>query len=217
MKKILSLTFAIAFLAISSGLIQAQVVFDDAVNGFASSNGAAPEQLIFNLGSNVVNGTVTSGGLDPAGNSINNTRNFYTFSIGPGEELSGIEVLALTSTNDDPGFFALINGTTGVNPADGFANLGGTLFGAVANANISTPTPVGTNLLPLISGGGISGGSGFGTLGEGDFTFVIQQTGPEINEFSLDFQVSAAAVPEPSSAILLTSLAGLIGIRRRRS
>jgi len=204
MKKLLLLSIAV--LILTTGTLQAQVpvVFDDAVNGFASSNGASPEALIFNLGSNGVNGTVTNGG-----NGINNIRNFYTFSIGAGQELSSIEFAGLTTTNNDPGFFALIDGTTGVNPATGFANLGGALYSPIA-------TPVGDNLLDLISGGGISGGTGFDTLGQGDYTFVIQQTGPEINEFQLDFQVSAVAVPEPSSAMLLMSLAGIVGVRRRR-
>ena len=57
----------------------AVVIFDDAVDGNASSDGSAPTSLTFSLGSNEVLGTVSTGA------PINNTRNFYTFSIGEGK------------------------------------------------------------------------------------------------------------------------------------
>ena len=70
-----ALVFAL-FASISTSA-NAQVVFDD-VNGNASSDGAAPTSVAFSLGSNIINGTVTSPG---------NVRNFYTFTIGAGQEL----------------------------------------------------------------------------------------------------------------------------------
>lgn len=193
---------AIALLAGITTTANADVVFDDAVNGNASSDGAIPESLTFSLGNNIVNGTVTS---------PSNTRNFYTFTIGAGEELVAINLDSLnvtTATGDpssDPGFYALVDGTTSVTPGTGFANLGGALH---------NPSLVGSNLLDGIAGGGISGGSGFTNIGAGDYTFVIQQTGPEVSNFSLNFQV-ATAVPEPTSSALLIGL-GLAGLARRR-
>ena len=90
---------AIALLATPATSVNAQVVFDDAVDGNASSNGATPTEVDFLLGSNIINGTVTSPG---------NTRNFYTFSIDAGQELSAINLNAITVTADgapsnDPG------------------------------------------------------------------------------------------------------------------
>ena len=178
-------------------------VFDDAVNGNASSDGAAPTPVTFSLGSNIINGTVTSPG---------NVRNFYTFTIGAGQELSAINLDAISvvdaagAVSSDPGFYALIDGTTGTNPVDGFANLGGDLYG---------PSSLGVDLLAGISDGGESSGSGFSSIGAGDYTFVIQQTGDEVSSFSLDFQVTTAAVPEPTSTVLLAGL-GLVGLARRR-
>ena len=113
---------------------------------------------------------------------------------------------AAGAVSNDPGFYALIDGTTGTNPVDGFANLGGDLF---------APSSLGVDLLAGISGGGESSGSGFSSIGAGDYTFVIQQTGDEVSSFSLDFQVTTAAVPEPTSTVLLAGL-GLVGLARRR-
>lgn len=180
----------------------AAVIFDDAIDGNASSDGSAPTSLTFALGSNEVLGTVS------ADASINNTRNFYTFSISEGQFLQSITLNEISVTNtgedpNDPGFYALVSGTTSATPGTGFANLGGALY---------DPSDLDSDLLGQITGGGISGGSGFTTIGEGDFTFVIQQTGTEISSFTLDFQV----VPEPSSTALLGLAAiGLISRRRR--
>ena len=193
---------AVALFAGLATSANAQVVFDDA-NGNASSDGAAPTSVTFSLGSNVINGTVTS---------PSNVRNFYTFTIGEGQELSAINLDAISvvdaagAVSSDPGFYALIDGTTGTNPVDGFANLGGALY---------DPSSLGVDLLAGISDGGISSGSGFSSIGAGDYTFVIQQTGDEVSSFSLDFQVSTAAVPEPTSTVLLAGL-GLVGLARRR-
>lgn len=206
--KLVTFRFLVAALLIGAAgnATNGQVVFDDA-NGNASNSGAAPTSINLLLGSNIVNGTVTS----PA-----NTRNFYTFNIGANEQLSAIELLTLNVTtatggpSSDPGFFALVSGTTSATPAAGvgvFPNLGGELF---------DPSDLNTNLLLEISGGGITDdGTGFSTLGQGDYTFVIQQTGDEISNFSLDFQVTSVAIPEPTSGIALAAL-GLTGLVRRR-
>ncbi|MEM1109817.1 MAG: PEP-CTERM sorting domain-containing protein [Planctomycetota bacterium] len=175
--------------------------FDDSVNGFASSDGSAPTELDFSLGSNTVAGTVS---VDPL---VDNVRNFYTFTIEEGETLAAINLLEVIveadpgeNANGDPGFFALIEGSTGTVPETGFDNLGGALF---------SPSTVGTNLLDAISDGGISGGTGFESIGPGEFTFVIQQTGPEVSNFLIDFEV----VPEPSTAALAGL--GLLAMLRR--
>ena len=181
----------------------AQIVFDDA-NGNASSDGANPTNVVFNLGSNIINGTVTS----PA-----NIRNFYTFTVGAGQELSAINLDAIGVTtaagapSNDPGFYALVSGTTSENPGEGFANLGGGLF---------SPANLNNDLLGIATAQS-EGGTGVPSpVGAGDYTFVIQQTGDEVSSFSLDFVVTSA-IPEPSSAVLLSGLTLLGLVRRRRS
>jgi len=209
LKHIALRTLAVALLAgVATNAATAQVVFDDA-NGNASDDGSAPTELVFGIGSNIVNGTVTS----PA-----NTRNFYTFTIGAGEELAAINLNSINVTIADPsgpidsinpGFFALVTGNTSADPGQtAFESLGGALF---------APGNLGDNLLDIISAGESgpnTSGTGFTTIGEGDYTFVIQQTGSENSNFSLDFQVTTA-VPEPTAGILLAGL-GLAGIARRR-
>ena len=198
-KKIYSVLIFSALVTTSNAV----VIFDDTVNGNASSDGSAPTSLDFSLGSNQVLGTVTS---------PSNTRNFYTFSIGEGQILQAITLDAINVTtaagaaSNDPGFYALVLGGTAETPGTGFANLGGQLY---------DPSDLGDNLLDQIADGGNSGGTGFTEIGEGDYTFVIQQTGDEVSSFTLDFEV--ASVPEPSSSsILLLGSALLLGKRRRK-
>lgn len=184
----------------------AVVIFNDADDGNASSDGSAPTSLNFSLGSNEVLGTVSTN------TTIANTRNFYTFSIGAGQFLQSISlneisvVDAAGAVSNDPGFYALVEGSTAATPGNGFSNLGGNLF---------SPSNLNSDLLGSITDGGNSGGTGFTTIGEGDYTFVIQQTGDEISSFTLDFEV--ASVPEPSSSALLGLAAFGFISRRRRS
>ena len=129
-RRVLLRTLAIALLAGITTTANAQIVFDDA-NGNASSDGASPTSVVFGLGNNIINGTVTS---------PSNTRNFYTFTIGAGQELTAINLDSLNVTSEgapstDPGFYALVDGTTSVNPTGGFANLGGFLYATAASAN----------------------------------------------------------------------------------
>ncbi len=199
--------FCVLFLSLITTSAKADVVYDDAVDGNASNNGLAPTVLVFDLGSNVVNGTVSAGDPD-------NARNFYTFSILPGQALSAIVFDSLSVVTSEggptsvPGFFALVSGSTSATPAAGFSNIGGLLFDEEL---------VELNVLDGTRNGGSSSGTGFTTqnLGVGDYTFVIQQTGTEESTFSLDFQVVPVAVPEPTNAMILVGL-GMLGLARRR-
>ncbi|MEM9883410.1 MAG: hypothetical protein AAF800_10870 [Planctomycetota bacterium] len=174
--------------------------YDETVNGDLSDSGAAPTPVNLALGSNTVSGSVTTAGGD--------TRDYLTFTIGAGQTLASIDLLEYDDpdqpgTNDgNRGFYALVEGATSAQPGGGFDNLGGDHL---------DPEPFGTNLLDAIAAGGISGGDGFSEVGEGTYTFVVQQTGPQTSNYLLDFVV----VPEPASLTLLAA-AGALASRRGR-
>ncbi|MEM6751118.1 MAG: PEP-CTERM sorting domain-containing protein, partial [Planctomycetota bacterium] len=130
--------------------------------------------------------------------------------IEPGEFLAEILLLEY----DDPdtagvndgnrGFHALFDGDVAALPAFG-NNLGG---------NHLDPLAFGTDLLPGLAGGGISGGTGIpgGVLGPGTYTYLIQQTGPQTSDYLVDLVV----VPEPAALSMLT-LGAVAVLRRRRA
>lgn len=183
----------------------AEVVYSEALNGDLADGGAElPTLVAFGEGSNTVAGSVSTGTGD--------TRDFLTFTIDPGFQLSSIlqleyddPALAGSLFDGNRGFYALLAGVSGVIPTGGFENLGG---------NHHDPIGLGADLLPAIAGGGISGGDGFTIpLGAGTYTFLVQQTGPQVSGYSLDFVV--ARVPEPTTTILLAL--GLAAAAARRA
>lgn len=183
---------------------------DDTVNGDFSSVAASPTAVSLSAGSNVIGGTVNS--FDGVDGANSDTRDFITFTLGPNETLSAINLLdyddpATAAGNDgNRGFYALVAGGSATNPGGGFANLGGTHL---------DPLAFNSDLLAGIAGGGISGGSGFSSIGPGTFTLVIQQTGPIQSDYLVDLVVTQ--VPEPASFALLAMVAPmLLGLRRRR-
>lgn len=181
---------------------------DESVNGDFSSVAATPTPVSLSLGSNVIGGSINSfDGVDGAGSD---TRDFITFTLGAGESLAAINLLdyddPTTAAGNDGnrGFYALIDGAVATNPGGGFTNLGG---------NHLDPLAFGSDLLPGIAGGGISGGTGFTSVDGGAFTLVIQQTGNISNDYLVDLVV----VPEPASISLVAIFAPIVlALRRRR-
>ena len=195
------ITAAVALLAAQTAL--ASVVFDETITGdLADGNAPAPTPVAFSVGSNIINGSVSAGQGD--------TRDYWTFTLPPGSALVAVAQLAYDDPNRDNGifdgnrgFYALLEGESTTVPGGGFANLGGDHFDPIAP---------GGNLLPPISGGGISGGDGFSLpLGPGTYTFQVQQTGPQVSRYSLDFVV----IPEPATAALILPAALAAMVRRR--
>lgn len=185
----------------------AATVHDESIDGDLADGGAqAPTPLAFSVGSNVVTGVVATGG------SIADTRDYWWFTIDPGLRLDAVRLLQYDDPNragstfdGNRGFYSLLDGVSSVIPGGGFANLGG---------NHLDPLPAGSDLLAPIAAGGISGGDGFSLpLGAGTYTFQVQQTGPQVSAYSLDFVVSQ--VPEPTAGVLgLLSVIALVARRR---
>lgn len=183
-------------------------LLDESVNGDFSSVAATPTPVSLSLGSNVIGGSIYSfDGVDGAGSD---TRDFITFTLGAGESLAAINLLDFddptTAAGNDGnrGFYALIDGAVATTPGGGFTNLGG---------NHLDPLAFGSDLLPGIAGGGISGGTGFSSVDGGAFTLVIQQTGNVSNDYLVDLVV----VPEPASITFMAMVVPMmLGLRRRR-
>ena len=200
--ELLSLAIVLGGLA---GSATAATAWDESVDGDLSTNPAAPTAVSFVPGSNIVSGTVTSSGA-PA-----DTRDYLTFSV-PANH--GLYKLRLLQWDDVPGGG---DGNTGFNAF----NSGATSFipsaGTIASflgANHVDASYEGGDMLPDVAAAPF-GGSGFTIpLGQGTYTYLVQQTGQQIDAYSLDFVIRQ--IPEPTTLMLsCLGLAGL-GWRRRR-
>jgi hypothetical protein len=163
----------------------APLTYDEAVDGDLSSDATAPTPLHFSLGKNTVTGSVTS--TAPA-----DTRDFLTFTIPHGLQLTALQLLRWRDLPGggpaNRGFHALNSGPTSFVP--GAATAGNFLGGDHLD-----PANEGTDLLPGLADG-VTAGTGFTVpLGPGTYSYVIQQTGPQLNGYTLQFVVGIAHHP----------------------
>jgi len=181
----------------------ASTVFDESIDGDLSTDPLAPTPVAFTIGSNVVSGSVVA---------TADTRDYFTFTIAPGQSLTGIFLLDYTDLNTggngDRGFAHIDDGVTSVIPSSGTS--GDFLGGSHLDRGLFPDAAA--NVLDRL-GLALQGGVGFGApLGPGDYTFNVQQTGPELTGYSLSFEV----VPAPSTLGALAGFGLLGGLRRRR-
>lgn len=180
--------------------VSASTSYDESISGDLSDDPNAPTVLVFGVGSNTVAGEVNLSNDTTSGD-----RDFITFTIGAGEQLTGLFLTA--QSPNDRGFHAISSGPTSVIPSGPGAGDVSTYLGS-AHLDFISP---GTDLLPDL--GTPLVGSGFtGPLGPGTYSYVIQQTGNITQAYTLDFVVA----PEPGSMALLAAPALLMLRRRRR-
>lgn len=173
------------------GGLHANTVWDESVDGDLSNNANAPTPLAFGVGSNVVVGSM---------GAPNDPREFLTFSIQNGQSLVSLWLMRyedlLVGGPGNTGFHAINAGPTSFIPGAGTA--GNFLGGDHVHGS-----QVGSDLLPLLAAAPLAGTGFTIPVGPGTYSYIIQQTGPDLTGYTLDFRV----VPEPSSAMRM-----LIGI-----
>ncbi len=185
----------------------AALAFDYTEGLDLSSNELAPTPLALQLGINHLEGSVTT--------STGDTRDYITFSIPSSMQLMALRLIRYEQPGGvlgNRGFHSINAGATSVIPSAGNE---ATLLGG---AHLD-PAPAGTDLLPVLATGA-QAGSGFQRpLGHGTYTYLIQQTGPQISEYELEFVVAPIVPATPPWALLAGAL-GLLGscaflLRRR--
>jgi hypothetical protein len=192
---------ASAFLYGTAG--HGSVIYNEAISGDLSGDFSAPTLLHVSLGLNDVLGSTgksaTTGIID---------RDYFTFTVAPGEALSGITLLPGTQTLGPMGdsFIGVESGLTLVNPntaTDATGLLGWTHYGT---------NDIGVNILPLM---GISNMNSIGFTGPlpvGTYSFWVQEASVGPVAYGLEFTIT----PEPATwTMLLTGMAALAGTARR--
>lgn len=177
----------------------AATVWNESLDGDLSTSPTAPTALAFGLGRHAIAGSISAESSDP--------RDYVTFTLAEGEWLVA---LLLQQWQDgsvggpaNRGFHAIQLGATSSIPGPG------SIAGFLGSAHLDF-APAGTDLLPALATAAL-GGTGFtAPLGPGTYSYVVQQTGPQLNLYTLEFVV----VPEPTTAVLFA--VGLAGLAARR-
>jgi hypothetical protein len=161
----------------------AGIVHDESVNGDLGTNPAAPTALAFAVGGNTVLGTVSNvAGID---------RDYITFTIAPNHMLTGLNLIALAP--DNIAFASFNAGTTSFVPS--VSTAGNFLSGIHITA-----ADAGSDLMPLFVSSSVTGNSlPAASLGPGDYCFLIQQTSPITQSYSLEFVIQSAVPVEQST------------------
>ena len=180
----------------------AGVIYNEAISGDLSGSGLTPTILTVALGSNQLLGTTGNTGVAD--------RDYFTFTVPGGAQLTGITVLPGT-TSGNISFLGMQAGNQVTLPTNT-----PTAAGLLGWRHYS-PADINTDILPLMAVPA-SGSSGFTVpLGSGSYAFWLQDTSPGTFTYGFDFAVAA---PEPESyTTVVPALGALLFIlgRRRRT
>jgi hypothetical protein len=180
-------------------------IYNESVSGDLSNSGLTPTLLTVSLGSNDVFGTTGK-----TGTVID--RDYFTFTVPQGEELTAITVLPDTQTLGPLGesFIGIESG-----PQVTVSTAATTAAGLLGWYHYDDSGDMGLHILPLMGTSGL-GSTGFtGPLPSGTYSFWVQEASVGTVPYGLEFTV---ATPEPASwTMLLTGLAALVGKTARRA
>ena len=170
-------------------------IFDETFDGDLSNDRFAPTSIGLDLGLNtismdVINSNNTAGDLD-----------YFTINIGAGQSIDSITLIE--SSNPAGGFDSAAFVGLAFDSVFNFDPINFTGDGLVGFV-VTDASVVGNDIITDLS-------DGLDTLGPGDYSFWVQQTGDDLTRVSLGINV----VPTPASGTVLGLLA-LTAIRRRR-
>jgi hypothetical protein len=180
-------------------------IYDESVSGDLSNSGLAPTLVSVSLGSNDLFGTTGK-----TGNTID--RDYFTFTVPQGLELTAITVLPGTQTLGTLGdsFIGIQSGpevTVSPTAADATGLLGWFHYNT---------GDIGVDILPLMGTSGDDSTGFTAPLPEGTYSFWVQEASVGTVPYGLDFSVATA--PEPASwTMVFTGLALLAGNTARRA
>lgn len=195
--RVLRITAVLA--VFGSGGAQAATAWNESVQGDLSNDGLHPTAVTFTSGSNQMVGG--------AGNSGSGTdRDYFKFTVPPGQELSSITPLIGTTVSGSVSFIAVQAGpqvTVDPSGAGSQALLGWTHYG---------PNDINNDILPSIRVGG--------PLPAGTYSIWIQDTAGPVN-YVFDFKITpvlsnGADAPLPLWAIVALA-AAMLGLATRRT
>jgi len=168
------------------------MMWDESLNGDLSNDGLAPTLLTLSPGSNQILGHTGDGGQGV-------DRDYFTFTLAQGQQLSSIVLLNNTLISDQFSFIGIQAGpqvTILPNGANAEQLLGWTHY---SNGDR------GFDLLPSM---------GLSPLSPGTYSAWVQDTGGPAT-YGFDFNVSSVPLP-PAFLLMASSLLGM-GIFRRRT
>jgi len=180
-------------------------IYNESVSGDLSNSGLTPTLLTVSLGSNDLSGTTGK-----TNNIID--RDYFTFTVPPGLELTAITVLPGTQTLGTLGesFIGIESGSEVT-----VSTAATTAAGLLGWYHYDDTADIGLNILPLMGTSGL-GSTGFtGPLPAGTYSFWVQEASVGTVPYGLEFTV---ATPEPATwTMLLTGLTMLVGKTARRA
>jgi hypothetical protein len=170
--KIIAIVLLLAAMAVPAN---AAVIWNESINGDLSSSEAAPTSISFGVGTNSILGGVSGSPLD---------RDYITFTIAPGQTLSHVNLISFGP--DNPAFTAFNSGSTSFIPS-------GATNGSFLSGIHITSADVGFDLMPFYDTRNVTTNSlASPSLGPGTYCWMIQQTSPVTQNYSIDFVVDGA-------------------------
>jgi hypothetical protein len=177
--KTLAIVLLLAAMAVPAS---AATIWNESINGDLSSSEGAPAGISFGIGGNTIIGSVSGNPLD---------RDYITFTIAAGQTLSKVNLIAFSP--DNVAFTAFNSGPTSFIPS-------GATNGSFLSGIHITSADVGSDLMPFYDTRNVTTNSLLSpSLGPGTYCWMIQQTSPVLQNYTVEFVVDGALNTDDST------------------